>query len=654
MAQRSGNASVLLAVLTAAGVTWASSAFAQQQGQSAPPPSQPPSSQQLEDWRKGMTQAPTPHAGCFTSEYPNTEWQEVPCGTAPARPYPPARGSRGNLVGNGNDVSAQVSGLISQAVGSFDSVSGVTSETGQVNGVGGQVANTFSLQLNTNFFSNSPTCNGAANSSNCLAWEQFVYSNSGIAFIQYWLLNYNTTCPSGWNTFGGDCWRNGSNSVNVPTQTISNLVHLSLTGQAVSGGSDTITMSTGSQLFTAQNADSILFLAQGWQAAEFNIVGDCCGSEANFNSGSTLVVRTSVNSGGSLNAPSCLGEGFTGETNNLNFGSPPTAQAKTLPAIVFTESSSGTAPSACAASVAVAGIGTLVSNKLAQTHDFNGDGKSDVLWRDTIGDVGIWLMNGSQILVGGSFNTVPLNWSIVGQRDFNGDGKADVLWRDTVGDVGIWLMNGTQIVQGGSFSSLPLSWSIVGTGDFNGDGKADILWRDTSGNVGIWLMNGTTITQAGVIGQMPAGWVVAGSDMKGDIFWRNTVTGEVVMWLMNGMTIAQSLSFGSVTLNWSIVGVGDFDGNGSEDILWRDTAGDVAMWLMNGTQIMSSVGIANVTTNWNIAQTGDYNGDGKSDILWFDNVGNVGLWFMNGSTVSSGFAFANVGTAWSVQSLNAE
>ena len=37
---------------------------------------------------------------------------------------------------------------------------------------------------------------------------------------------------------------------------------------------------------------------------------------------------------------------------------------------------------------------------LADTHDFNGDGKSDIAWRNTNGDVAIWLMNGKQILSG--------------------------------------------------------------------------------------------------------------------------------------------------------------------------------------------------------------------------------------------------------------
>ncbi len=309
------------------------------------------------------------------------------------------------------------------------------------------------------------------------------------------------------------------------------------------------------------------------------------------------------------------------------------------------------------------GIGTVnvanlvnnwVSSKLTATHDFNGDGKSDALWRNVDGDVGIWLMNGSQITQGVTIQNVPNFWSVVGQRDFTGNGDADILWQDNSGNVGMWLMNGTTLVQGGAIGSAPTSWSIVGTGDFNGDGKADILWRDTSGNIGIWFMNGTTTLQTITLGNLSTDWAVMGADMKGDIFWRNTITGEFGMWVMNGATVAQSVSFGLQPLNWTVAGIGDFDGNGSEDILWRDTSGDVATWLMNGTQFMSSTTFANVPTNWNIVQTGDYNGDGKSDILWFDNSGNVGVWFMNGTTILQGYVFGNVGTNWGVQSLGAD
>ena len=289
------------------------------------------------------------------------------------------------------------------------------------------------------------------------------------------------------------------------------------------------------------------------------------------------------------------------------------------------------------------------------SHDFNGDGMSDILWRDSAGDVGMWLMNGTQILQGAAFNSVGTNWSIVGQRDFNGDGKSDILWRDTAGDVGMWLMNGTQIIQSGSFSAIPLNWSVAGTGDFNGDGKADILWLDNQGNVGIWFMNGTQILQAGVVGQLPPNWIIVGSDMKGDIFLRNISSGDVGMWVMNGIQVAQAVDFGPVSLNWTIAGIGDFDGNGSFDLFWRDTTGDVAIWLMNGTSIMSTKVLqGNVSANWTIVETGDFNGDGYSDILWRDTAGDVAIWFMNGTTVLSPPILGNVGTNWTVQSLGAD
>jgi hypothetical protein len=38
-------------------------------------------------WEATMSKAPLPGKGCFTSAYPNGEWQEVPCVKAPERPY---------------------------------------------------------------------------------------------------------------------------------------------------------------------------------------------------------------------------------------------------------------------------------------------------------------------------------------------------------------------------------------------------------------------------------------------------------------------------------------------------------------------------------------------------------------------------------------
>jgi hypothetical protein len=70
-------------------------------------------------------------------------------------------------------------------------------------------------------------------------------------------------------------------------------------------------------------------------------------------------------------------------------------------------------------------------------HDFNADGRSDILWRDSSsGNNMMYLMNRAAIILNAALPNLPPNWSIVGQWDFDGDGKADILWRDTSGNRG--------------------------------------------------------------------------------------------------------------------------------------------------------------------------------------------------------------------------
>jgi hypothetical protein len=313
-------------------------------------------------------------------------------------------------------------------------------------------------------------------------------------------------------------------------------------------------------------------------------------------------------------------------------------------------------------SLTVTTADTSVANTLCEftnTHDFNGDGKSDILWRDTSGNLAMWLMNGTTITSGVGLGNVPNNWTIMGQHDFNGDGYADILWTDTTGDVAIWLMNGSTVTsQAIVATGVPSNWTIVGTGDFNGNGNTDILWRDTAGDVAIWFMNGTTVTSISALGNVPTNWTVVGTgDFNGDgntdILWRDTA-GDVGIWLMNGTTILSHVVVANAPANWTIVGTGDFNGDGKSDILWRDTAGDMGIWFMNGTTLTSAAGIGNVPNIWSVAETGDFNGDGMSDILWRDTSGNVGIWFMNGATVTSQAIVANVPNVWAIQSTNAD
>jgi FG-GAP-like repeat len=80
------------------------------------------------------------------------------------------------------------------------------------------------------------------------------------------------------------------------------------------------------------------------------------------------------------------------------------------------------------------------------------------------------------------------DWQIAGTGDFDGSGKSDILWRDTNGTAAIWLMNCGTVTSSPGFGAPSTSWQIKATGDFNVDGKNDILWRFTDG-MG-WSVNG--------------------------------------------------------------------------------------------------------------------------------------------------------------------
>jgi hypothetical protein len=205
------------------------------------------------------------------------------------------------------------------------------------------------------------------------------------------------------------------------------------------------------------------------------------------------------------------------------------------------------------------------------TGDFDGDQRSDVLWRHSDGTVAIWGgINPATFQVSSisSLGAVPGNWQIVGAADFNGDGRADILWRDSnTGTVAIWVLdpipgsNGVQVSQSGTLGAVPGNWVIAGTGDFNGDGKHDILWRDSStGTVAIWFLNGLQISETGSIGSAGGNWVIAATgDYRGsgrsDILWRDNNSGAVALWSLNGLQVTQTAVLGTVPTTWSIQGL---------------------------------------------------------------------------------------------------
>jgi FG-GAP repeat len=55
---------------------------------------------------------------------------------------------------------------------------------------------------------------------------------------------------------------------------------------------------------------------------------------------------------------------------------------------------------------------------------------------------------------------VPTNFSVAATGDFDGDGKSDILWRDDGGNIAMWFMNGTQVSSTTGIGNISMIWTV--------------------------------------------------------------------------------------------------------------------------------------------------------------------------------------------------
>ena len=319
------------------------------------------------------------------------------------------------------------------------------------------------------------------------------------------------------------------------------------------------------------------------------------------------------------------------------------------------------------AASASGGVDLAAANRYTGLADFNGDGHSDILWREAGGDFSTWSVSGNaagnRLAMNSSYvGGVGTNWTIAETFDFNGDGRSDILWREQgAGQLTIWNGQGSSWAEN-SYSNNTVSsdWKIAGVGDLNGDGRDDIVWRRDSGAFSTWQSTGTGFnTNVSYDTSVATDWKIVGladfdGDNKDDLLWRNQGSGAFSIWRSTGNGFTPNTYYDAgVDTSWHIDGLADFNGDGKDDILWRhDGDGVLTTWQSTGSSFTLNVyDDDSVAPVWQVAGTGDYNGDGRADLM-FRNVadGTFTTWQSNGNgfdpnTVSD----SSVGTNWQVQ-----
>jgi alpha-tubulin suppressor-like RCC1 family protein len=284
--------------------------------------------------------------------------------------------------------------------------------------------------------------------------------------------------------------------------------------------------------------------------------------------------------------------------------------------------------------------------------DFNGDGVSDILWRNAVtGANTIWKSASSALRLAVK-SVTGQEWILAGTGDFNADGLTDILWRNTVTGVNtIWKSanSGSRQAVTGVTSQ---DWQVAGVGDFDGDGTADILWRNgVTGANTIWRGGNSTSRQL-VTGVTNVDWHVVAvgdfnSDGRADIFWRNMATGANAIWY--SANAATSISVTGVTdLDWKVAGAGDFDGDGAADVLWHQQASGANVLWKSGNPATRQSLVTVTDTAWAIVAVGDYNGDGKSDILWRNGTSGADVIWRSAQYTAPQSVAAVTDPAWTI------
>lgn len=233
------------------------------------------------------------------------------------------------------------------------------------------------------------------------------------------------------------------------------------------------------------------------------------------------------------------------------------------------------------------------------------------------------LLPGGQILARSGWGSYNL---VLPVGDFDSDGDSDVLARDSAGGMRLFKNSGTGGFEASTGGVIDAGWgsgtfnSIIAPGDWNGDGNPDLLARKLDGSLHLYRangkggfhsggqqiasgMNGVTLIAPGDFDYNAVGSLIR-TPGKPDLLARVDSTGDLRLYHGNGFGFDGS--YDVINRGWNgivIASIGDFSGDSQPDTLGC-IPGTSEMRVYHGTGGNSSItgylrsGYTSLGTGW--------------------------------------------------------
>lgn len=255
-------------------------------------------------------------------------------------------------------------------------------------------------------------------------------------------------------------------------------------------------------------------------------------------------------------------------------------------------------------------------------------------------------------------------------NDFDGDGRSDLLWHNASTGANVIWRNGVATNPMRLSSMSDRDWQIAGASHFHGPQLAELLWRNrVTGAMELWsadwfiysgplTMHWRPVIDWSDVDGDPAQWEISaiGDDRSTGIFLRNRVTGgnaiaafDIYDFSPADMDVYRTNPVAN--LAWKVVGIGDFDGDGISDLLWRNaTTGQNTIW--RSASYATRLGVVRVANlDWKVVAVGDFNGDHRADILWRNTRTGVNVIWKSGNHLTPQYVASVTDQKWQVAAI---